>query len=221
MQADFFGRKGLGMTTPQTAVACGARRFRFSSSFRGELLTTVSALAMLVHAAPAEALCLGRCGDERDDGGGELGDYVGAAGGTSDAAVDGGARARHASRSVDAGATKSRNQATAAPSTVPNGLANGGLVPDSGLAGAGVANPVTSWVGANTPIQASSNGQTIVMINQTAPQALLNWQIFNVGAQTTVNFNQQGNANWVALNKIAASGVPSQILGSIRADGSV
>ncbi len=31
------------------------------------------------------------------------------------------------------------------PSGVPNGLATGGLVPDSGLAAQGVANAVTSW----------------------------------------------------------------------------
>lgn len=107
------------------------------------------------------------------------------------------------------------------PSTVPNGLTTGGLVPDSGLAGPGVANPVTTWVGANTPTQTTSNGQTTVTIQQTQPQALLNWQTFNVGTQTTVDFNQQGNATWVALNQIAASGVPSQILGSIKADGQV
>jgi filamentous hemagglutinin family protein len=60
-----------------------------------------------------------------------------------------------------------------------------------------------------------------VTINQTAPQALLNWQTFNVGTNTTVDFNQQGNTSWTALNKIAASGVPSQILGQIKADGQV
>ena len=119
-----------------------------------------------------------------------------------------------------------RSLAIGAASSVSNGLTAGGLVPDSGLASPGVANSVLpkdggTWVGASTPTQTTSAGQTLVTINQTAPQALLNWQTFNVGAQTTVNFNQQGNTNWVALNKIAANGVPSEILGSIRADGSV
>jgi filamentous hemagglutinin family protein len=94
---------------------------------------------------------------------------------------------------------------------VPNGLAPGGLVP----------NMAAAWSGANAPTQSSSNGQVTVGIQQTAPQAILDWQTFNVGAQTTVNFNQQGNSNWVALNQIAASGVPSQILGQIKADGQV
>jgi filamentous hemagglutinin family protein len=53
------------------------------------------------------------------------------------------------------------------------------------------------------------------------PQAILNWTTFNVGAQTTLNFNQQGNANWVALNRVSASTAPSQILGNINAVGQV
>src|SRR5262245_20118631 len=131
------------------------------------------------------------------------------------------ARAAQAIQAMQAVQNAARSLARSAPSGVPNGLAPGGLVPDSGLAGPGAANPVSTWVGANTPAQSASDGQTVVTINQTAPQALLNWQTFNVGAETTVNFNQQGNTTWIALNKIAATGVPSQILGSIRADGGV
>ncbi|MCA6109654.1 filamentous hemagglutinin N-terminal domain-containing protein, partial [Bradyrhizobium sp. CNPSo 4026] len=93
----------------------------------------------------------------------------------------------------------------------PNGLTPGGLVPDM----------AAGWSGANTPTEAASGGRTVVGIQQTAPQAILNWQTFNVGAQTTVNFNQQGNSDWVALNRITATGAPSEILGSIRADGQV
>ncbi len=62
------------------------------------------------------------------------------------------------------------------PSSIPNGLNTGGMVPDSGLAGPGVANPVSSWVGANTPIQSSSGGQTTVTIQQTQQKAILNWE---------------------------------------------
>jgi hypothetical protein len=69
---------------------------------------------------------------------------------------------------------------------VPNGLNAGGLAPDSGLAAPGVANPVSSWVNASTPVQTTSNGQTLVAIQQTAPQALLNWTTFNVGKNTIV-----------------------------------
>jgi filamentous hemagglutinin family protein len=118
-----------------------------------------------------------------------------------------------------------RASALTMPSTVPNGLVTGGLVPDSGLASSGVANPVTTWVNANTPTQTTSNGQTTVTVTQTAQQALLNWQTFNIGANTTLNFDQSaGGANvaqWVAINKVAASIAPSQILGAINAPGQV
>ncbi|MCC8960123.1 filamentous hemagglutinin N-terminal domain-containing protein [Bradyrhizobium sp. Pear77] len=130
-------------------------------------------------------------------------------------------RAAQAIQALQAAQSAARGLAASAPSTVPNGLNAGGLVPNSGLVASGVANPVTNWVGANTPTQTSSGGQTTVNIDQTQAQAVLNWQSFNVGRDTTVNFNQQGNANWAALNKIASTGVPSQILGSIRADGAV
>ncbi|MGF6312177.1 filamentous hemagglutinin family protein [Bradyrhizobium sp. i1.8.4] len=130
-------------------------------------------------------------------------------------------RAAQAIQALQAAQSVARGLAASTPSAVPNGLNVGGLVPSSGLAASGVANPVTNWVGANTPTQTSSGGQATVNIDQTQPQAVLNWQSFNVGRDTTVNFNQQGNANWAALNKIASTGVPSQILGSIKADGAV
>jgi filamentous hemagglutinin family protein len=116
--------------------------------------------------------------------------------------------------------TAAHNLALTAPSPVPDGLAANGLVPDSGLAAPGVANPVT-WTGAQTPVQANVSGRTTVTINQTAAQALLSWNSFNVGSNATVNFNQQGNSNWVALNQISPTGVPSHILGSIQASGQV
>lgn len=109
---------------------------------------------------------------------------------------------------------------------VPNGLVDGGLVPDSGLSAPGVANPVPTWVGAQTPTQATGNGQTTVTIEQTAPRAILNWQTFNVGRETTVNFDQSAGgaeaSQWTALNRVQdPTARPSQILGSINAQGSV
>ncbi|MCB1232786.1 MAG: filamentous hemagglutinin N-terminal domain-containing protein, partial [Verrucomicrobiae bacterium] len=63
-------------------------------------------------------------------------------------------------------------------------------------------------------------------VKQTASQALLSWRTFNVGKNTTLRFDQtagEANANkWIAFNKVNdPSGVPSQILGSILADGQV
>ncbi|MCE0523449.1 MAG: filamentous hemagglutinin N-terminal domain-containing protein, partial [Methylacidiphilales bacterium] len=128
-------------------------------------------------------------------------------------------------QSQQAAQNAARAPTLTAPSTVPNGLVIGGLVPDSGLASTGVANPVTTWVNANTPTQSTSNGQTTVTVVQTAQQALLNWQTFNIGKDTTLDFDQSaGGANvsqWVAINKVAANIAPSEILGSIQAQGQV
>ncbi|WP_315833198.1 filamentous haemagglutinin family protein [Bradyrhizobium prioriisuperbiae] len=131
------------------------------------------------------------------------------------------ARATKAIQALQAAQSAARALAMNAPSSVPNGLVIGGLVPDSGLKSPGVANPVTTWVGANTPTQTSNGGKTTVNIEQTQQNALLNWQTFNVGRDTTVNFDQKGNANWAALNKIGPNAAPSQIQGAIKADGAV
>lgn len=133
-----------------------------------------------------------------------------------------------------------RTAAAALTSSVPNGLAVGGLQP--------VANPVLAandptglktWQGANLPTQAvASNGAVTVNIQQTAAQAVLDWTTFNVGANTTLNFDQSQNGtaqpNWVALNRVVGqldpttglrnpnlAPAPSQILGAIKSQGTV
>ncbi len=96
-------------------------------------------------------------------------------------------------------AAASQRSTTLPQLAVPNGLAQGGLqvapgaVPGSGL-----------WQGAALPSQTASGGQTTVTVNQTAPQAILNWQSFNVGSQTTLNFNQQASS-WTALNRVVGN----------------
>jgi filamentous hemagglutinin family protein len=109
--------------------------------------------------------------------------------------------------------------------TVANGLSAGG---NGQLPGLVVDPRVTApndstnlWINANLPTQTTSNGQTTVTIKQTAPQAVMTWLYYNVGKNTAIVYDQQGNASWVALNRIDATGVPSQILGSIKADGTV
>jgi filamentous hemagglutinin family protein len=104
---------------------------------------------------------------------------------------------------------------------VPNGLAPGALQVAPGVG----SNPAL-WQGAHLPSQSVANGQTTVTIQQTAPKAILNWQTFNVGKNTIAYFNQSAGGalanTWVSLNRILdPSGLPSQILGSIRAEGSV
>ncbi|MFX8207362.1 hypothetical protein ABTL06_19330, partial [Acinetobacter baumannii] len=82
------------------------------------------------------------------------------------------------------GAAAVRQGSTTLPQlAVPNGLAPGGL---QVAPGAGPGSNL--WKGADLPLQAAGGGQTTVTVNQTAPQAILNWQSFNVGSQTTVNF---------------------------------
>ncbi|WP_188794175.1 filamentous haemagglutinin family protein [Dyella nitratireducens] len=109
-------------------------------------------------------------------------------------------------------------------SPVPNGLTPGGLVVASGIS----SNP-SLWQNANLPTQTTSNGQTTVQVKQTAQKAILTWNSFNVGSNTTLYFNQSGgnqtngsNNNWIALNRVIdPSGVPSQIFGQIKAEGTV
>jgi len=110
------------------------------------------------------------------------------------------------------------------PSNVPNGLAVGGL-----QVAPGATSNSSLWLNANLPTQSvAGNGQVTVNVQQTAPNAILTWQTMNVGRQTTLNFDQSGGTqnnganNWLVLNRITdPSGAPSQILGNIKAQGTV
>ena len=74
--------------------------------------------------------------------------------------------------------------------------------------------------GANLP--AIVNGDpTKVRIDQTQQKAILTWKTFNVGEDTDLAFDQKGNRDWIALNRVLDSTAPSKILGSIKADGQV
>jgi filamentous hemagglutinin family protein len=133
------------------------------------------------------------------------------------------AQASHAIAAAEAAQIAARSAAAARTPTVPNGLAPGGLVVDPGV-------PTTPalWQNALQPVAATTGGATTVTITQTDAKAILTWLSFDVGRQTTVYFDQaagtdaSGDNNWVALNRIVdPTGVPSQILGRIRAEGSV
>jgi filamentous hemagglutinin family protein len=111
--------------------------------------------------------------------------------------------------------------AASAPSTVPDGLVIGGLQTAPGAAAGS-----SLWSGADLPTEATGGGRTTVTVTQTAPQAILTWQTFNVGAKTTLSFNQSAggaSANtWVALNRVEDPAAnPTQILGDITAPGKV
>ncbi|KDB08766.1 filamentous hemagglutinin family outer membrane protein, partial [Burkholderia sp. lig30] len=64
----------------------------------------------------------------------------------------------------------------------------------------------------------SSSGNTM-NVKQTSPNAVVNWQNFNVGSAATVNF-QQPSASAAILNRVL-DGNPSQIYGHINAPGQV
>jgi filamentous hemagglutinin family protein len=85
-----------------------------------------------------------------------------------------------------------------------------------------------SWTGVGALSQSinGSNGQTTVTITQNQPQALLTWQTFNVGRNTTLDFDQSAGGasegDWVAINRILDPSLsPSEILGAIEAPGQV
>jgi len=108
-----------------------------------------------------------------------------------------------------------------------------GLMPAAGvpkdLLSPAVGENSQLWTGANLPTVASNvvNGTdvTTVTIKQTQQQAVLNWDSFNLGKSTTLTFDQSlGGVDvgqWIAFNKVGVTGTPSQILGSIKADGQV
>lgn len=128
---------------------------------------------------------------------------------------------QNAARNAAINGANNLGGATVALPNVPNGLGVGGL-----QVSAAVANDPSKWTGAVLPTQTVTLDATNVTIKQTAQQALLNWQTFNVGKNTTVTFDQtaggETSAQWIAFNKISdPTGNPTQILGSIKAVGQV
>lgn len=57
-------------------------------------------------------------------------------------------------------------------------------------------------------------------IHQTQKRAILEWDSFDIGEFATVNFDQQGNMSWLALNRILDAS-PSLIYGTLRSDGRI
>ncbi|WP_279360747.1 filamentous haemagglutinin family protein [Xanthomonas sacchari] len=144
-------------------------------------------------------------------------------------------RAAQTRQALDAAQASARAAAQAAQHTgVPDGLGKGGLqVPDAVVIDPG---PVRSddprlgqrniWLGARAPTQQSVDGATQVTIQQTQKKAILNWETFNVGSRTRLQFDQSAGgadaAQWIALNRVNdPSAAPSRILGSIQATGQV
>ena len=66
----------------------------------------------------------------------------------------------------------------------------------------------------------STTTPNTLVINQNQAQAIIDWSSFNIGAGTSVYFNQQGNTSWAALNRIWSLN-PSLIFGTLKADGKI
>jgi filamentous hemagglutinin family protein len=108
---------------------------------------------------------------------------------------------------------QARQAALARPSDVPDGLGEGGLKIDEDALTRG-------WHNAKDPTQQVADGKTTVTIEQTGSKAILNWETFNVGRNTTVKYDQQ--ADWAVLNRVNDPlARPSQIQGQIEGAGTV
>lgn len=115
-----------------------------------------------------------------------------------------------------------------------NGVITNGLMPLGGVSDITARNACgdscsslqlntpTSWQNANTTFtQTVKDGKYTVDITQTQSKAILNWQTFNIGAHTSLKFEQQ-SADWTVLNRITdPTGSPTQILGQMSALGGV
>ncbi|MDO9179885.1 MAG: filamentous hemagglutinin family protein [Agitococcus sp.] len=118
-------------------------------------------------------------------------------------------------------------------SNIVNGLGAGGLQANTNNAANCVNAASCLWQNADLPTQTQAKDALTgadnytVTVKQTAKKAILSWDSFNVGAQTTLNFDQSqgtqkdGLNDWVALNRVSANASPSQIMGKIKADGSI
>ncbi|MBV9559551.1 MAG: filamentous hemagglutinin N-terminal domain-containing protein, partial [Bradyrhizobium sp.] len=111
--------------------------------------------------------------------------------------------------------SNARALAVQSPGMVPDGLGTGALMPDPNI-----ANDPTLWQNATLPTQQIANGRAVVDVTQLQPKAILNWQTFNVGRNTTLNFNQ-GGSDWTVLNRVDPTMGPSTILGQVNAKGGV
>ena len=87
-----------------------------------------------------------------------------------------------------------------------------------GLAPAAAGPEGGSVVGGAATIQ--GQGGPAVTVNQSSNSAIINWNTFNIGAKESVTFNQPSSSS-VALNRVTGGLGPSQILGTLTANGRI
>lgn len=215
-----------------------------SFSCRGLLLAGVSALSLAMMLAPQSAQASGA--DRRSAASNAATQVVSA----NQSAIAQTAAATRRAQEVLARTTQalmairtdqSMARAAALAATNPNTITvrNGTIYVSDGLGAGGLLPAVTAadlggsytpnatdfgsalWQGANLPTQEVVDGHYDVTVRQNQSKAILTWESFNVGANTTLTFDQQGHADWIALNRVDSATAPSAILGSVKADGQI
>ncbi|WP_176454749.1 filamentous haemagglutinin family protein [Tardiphaga sp. OK246] len=134
-------------------------------------------------------------------------------------------RATLSLQAMQAAQQAARDLARTAPNTVKNGLQAGGLAVMPGATPSATDGGAGSWQGANLPTESANGGRTQVTVKQNEQKAILSWKEFNVGRETDLYFDQRAGGadakNWIALNRVDSGAAPSQVLGSIKAEGQV
>ncbi|WP_441276644.1 filamentous hemagglutinin family protein [Tardiphaga sp. 172_B4_N1_3] len=134
-------------------------------------------------------------------------------------------RATLSLQAMQAAQQAARDLARTAPNTVKNGLQAGGLVAMPGATPGATDGGAGLWQGANLPTESANGGRTQVTVKQNEQKAILSWKEFNVGRETDLYFDQRAGGadakNWIALNRVDSGAAPSQVLGSIKAEGQV
>ena len=59
-----------------------------------------------------------------------------------------------------------------------------------------------------------------MIVNQSTSSAIINWNTFNIRANESVRFNQPSSSS-VALNRVTGGLGPSEIMGTLTANGRV
>src|SRR5262245_27634779 len=75
-----------------------------------------------------------------------------------------------------------------------------------------------SVVGGAATVSGAGTGS--LTVNQGTNSAIINWHTFNIGAGESVRFNQPGSSS-IALNRVTGGQGPSEIMGTLSANGRV
>lgn len=173
------------------------------------LLCGVSVLALLLNAGPAEA--------GRFPAVGRIAPTQAAQQAASQAAQQAAAAAQQSQVSLGRAAAalaimqqvQKAAGALAGQGTVPDGINSRGLMPQGGTTATSCGlfctnyqlntTDPTLWQGASAPQQTVQGNQYTINIKQTQQKAILNWDSFSIGRNTSLNFIQQ-SSDWIAFN---------------------